>query len=716
MTGMQRRRPSGLCAALAVTGWMGFCPAGTVAAGADPVVAGAGALTVEALEARVQALPNDHEEQSPVKPELRQIEAGFIKLLESQPDAPRLLADLAGFYALWGDVLESASPAALRFVAESADPIQLAWRLHRRARDVGADLLLAALSRRPDRPDVWLEVAGYAENPAWKIVATEEAARLLARRAEPASQRLAAAITESALDLDFEYGQLDRAAAMLAGLPAAVRAEVESGAAGNVKLTLAGADLEGNLEDSRLDLALLSLARGDLPGADRWLAAVRPGTPAAASGGSRVHPDSAWHRVLEAWRLPPDDVFEVLTRLVQVGGSLGARNLAPAAVARRGGYPVLEKYFNAAALVHLLDLTPPAAERKLAPPGVAAAATALEAQIVELRTRITGDWVRSADEARAALGPDPAAPTVERLLRAPRLTPFEERPVPAGLAAPAPTANVWRSADAWLPPDLARRFQVVRGEQQGRQMVVIAKSLDFGGATYWVILSSDGGATWSKPLYGGVELAHDYLVHEASDLPLLAGDHLHVEVERQDAAKRDAANGDIYLDIPIATLARDSDGDGLTDLAEERLITDPADPDTDHDGVADGVDMLPHVAAQSSPESRVFAVLFHGMQWDERFGWQEALDARTEYWIADRQLFTALDLCTRFVVLTPEELDLAEEKLGHIFARQIELFVVDHAGRRAFAIWTSQVMGETYRLAQGDDGSWQVDLVDSWNY
>jgi hypothetical protein len=174
----------------------------------------------------------------------------------------------------------------------------------------------------------------------------------------------------------------------------------------------------------------------------------------------------------------------------------------------------------------------------------------------------------------------------------------------------------------------------------------------------------------------------------------------------------------MYLDIPIAMLERDSDGDGLTDLAEERLITDPADPDTDHDGVPDGVDTLPHVAAQPAPrpESRAFAALFKAMQWDERFGWQAALDARTEYWIADRQLFTALELRTRFVVLTSEELDLAEEKLGPIFARRIELFVVDHAGRRAFAIWTSQVMGETYRLALSDDGSWVVDLVDSWNF
>jgi hypothetical protein len=765
MNGKERswRRSGGLCAALAFAGWMGSCPAWAVFAGEEPGpagAAGAGLTTVEALEARVEAVPNDHDEHSPVKPELRQIEAGFINLLESRPGEPRLLGDLADFYRLWGDVLETASPAALRLVTEAADPIQLAWRLHCRARELGADLLMAALTKQPDRPEIWLEAATYADNPAWKIVAYEEAARLLGRHKEQVAQWLAAAAAESALKLDVEYGQFERASAMLAGLPAAVRTEVESGSTGSIKSNFAGAVIEGDLEDLRLDLAMLHLVRGDMAGADRWLAAVKPGTPGGApvravappaagvaaspatakgaapeaKGGAQTNPDSMLYRILAAWRLAPGDAFEVLTQVVEIGGIRGERYLAPAAVARRGGYPVLEQRFNAQAMTYLQDLTPPAAERKLAPPGIAAAATALEAQIAKLAVRIEKDWERSINETSAVLGPDPLAPTVDRLLRAPLLTTFPEHPLPAGGAAPAPAAKVWRSGEAWLPPDLAERFLVVRGEQMGQQVVVIAKSLDFGSAAYWVVLSSDGRATWSKPLYAGVELARDYFVPEASNLPLLAGDHLHVEVGRQEPKPAVADPGDagaatakkppappaqgIYLDIPIATLERDSDGDGLTDLAEERLITDPADPDTDHDGVPDGVDTLPQVAAQAtpSPASRAMAALFKGMQWDERFGWQNSLDARTEYWIADRQLFTSLKLRTRIVVLPPEELDLAEQKLGPIWARYISFFAIDHAGKQAFAIWTSQVMGETYRLALQDDGTWLVNLVDSWNY
>lgn len=49
------------------------------------------------------------------------------------------------------------------------------------------------------------------------------------------------------------------------------------------------------------------------------------------------------------------------------------------------------------------------------------------------------------------------------------------------------------------------------------------------------------------------------------------------------------------LEIPFAAIDRDSDGDGLTDLAEERLITDPQSADTDGDGLPDGSDSLPQV-------------------------------------------------------------------------------------------------------------------------
>jgi hypothetical protein len=751
MRGMLRRqRSGGLCAmaALAVAAWVGQGPGPASAAPASaipapyppPGLAELDALavpaTVEALEARVQELAGS---DAVAEYALREIEAGFINLLDSQPQEPRLRADLADFYYRWGTVMEGASPAALRLVSGAPDPIGLACLLHRGAGDLGADLLFAALAQEPGTPDVWLEAARNArnaKNPAWSIVTFEEVVRrLLARQAgpdiqpdmQPDVQRLAAAAAESALELDVEVGQFDRASAMLDGLPAAVRAVVESGAAEKVQSQLDGVELAGDLQDVRQDLALLSLARGDMTGTDRWLASQ----PVTHQG--------PWYGVLAAWRQAPDDPFEVLTSLLESNGEdsiRGGRSLALAAVARRDGYPALEVRYLRWALSLIGDLGPHG-KRELAPPGIAAAATALEAEIGALRSRLEERLERSVEEAHAALGPDPVAPVVDRLLRTPLLVEFREHPLPAAVVPPgedlpAETAQ----ALVHLPPELEGRFSIERTERRGRRAAVIAYSEEDDNPGYWVILSSDGGTTWSRPLFAGLQLARDYAVHQASNLPLLAGDHLHVEVERRQSGSEsepesesesepespaagaapaegqagrgrgNAARG-IYLDIPLAALERDSDGDGLTDLYEEALVLDPQDPDTDHDGVEDGADMLPQVALQlrPGPESQALAAMFAAMEARDRSGAPpDSLHPPTEFWIADRQLFTAVHSRRRLVVLTPEELKLAEQKLGPLFARTITLFVLNHAGTQGFVIWTTGNWGEGCYLALTNAG------------
>jgi hypothetical protein len=45
----------------------------------------------------------------------------------------------------------------------------------------------------------------------------------------------------------------------------------------------------------------------------------------------------------------------------------------------------------------------------------------------------------------------------------------------------------------------------------------------------------------------------------------------------------------------------DSDGDGLTDVLEDKLRTNPASADTDQDGVPDDVDGLPQVSVRAAP-------------------------------------------------------------------------------------------------------------------
>ena len=59
--------------------------------------------------------------------------------------------------------------------------------------------------------------------------------------------------------------------------------------------------------------------------------------------------------------------------------------------------------------------------------------------------------------------------------------------------------------------------------------------------------------------------------------------------------------------------AKDSDGDGLTDLVEKRLGTNPAKPDTDGDGLSDSKDRNPLAAPRTLSEGeQVLAAVFEG--------------------------------------------------------------------------------------------------------
>jgi Bacterial TSP3 repeat len=62
-------------------------------------------------------------------------------------------------------------------------------------------------------------------------------------------------------------------------------------------------------------------------------------------------------------------------------------------------------------------------------------------------------------------------------------------------------------------------------------------------------------------------------------------------------------------DISIADVERDSDHDGLTDLEEDRLGTDPHNPDTDGDGIPDGQDPCPLYSAKTAPSDEDAMVL-----------------------------------------------------------------------------------------------------------
>ena len=68
----------------------------------------------------------------------------------------------------------------------------------------------------------------------------------------------------------------------------------------------------------------------------------------------------------------------------------------------------------------------------------------------------------------------------------------------------------------------------------------------------------------------------------------------------------------IYLVFDINVIAKDSDGDGLTDIVEDKFFTDKYNKDTDDDGIPDNLDMNPRVNYPRTKKSVIYETILNG--------------------------------------------------------------------------------------------------------
>jgi hypothetical protein len=644
------------------------------------------------------------------------------------------------------------SPSMLDLVARSADPVRLADRLTESGSSrATAEILFAALAVDPKPAVLWRRAAQLTYDPAWKIALLEETyRRLLAGAADgPVDPGTAAVFAEELLEAQLNEGLAPQAIATLRSLAPEIRSRIEQGSAGNIEAEAAGLYFKYWWRDLRRPLAAAYLLAGDAKSAAGLVAKME-----LVRGGkteSEVQADELARQVLVRWLHPsPEDPFELLTSALAGEGGSGIQALALARLSERERYPAIAAY-NLDLLVQ--DQSEPSFEpARGVLARVRAAADALRGELEKLRRSLADEARADREAARTGSGPDPAAAVMGRLLRAPAAVRFAERPLPEGVApvelTPDQTARIRNAA---VRMNLPAGFGVINAMREEDRVVAICVSQDYdpvgevSSGAYWVLLSSDGGRTWDPPLYTGLRVNQPYVVR-LSRLPLLEENHIQIEVEIAELDPSEihfppvllqpkrVAKG-LYLDIPLELLQKDSDGDGLTDLAEERLLTDPESRDTDGDGLEDSVDPLPNVPfrreAPPSATARALAA-FLADNWNvDRAAIIEGIpagprplccakdkvrtvDEKTLFLIADRGLFSALEPTKRVVVLTAEEAEAAEQKFGPFFPQRLKLFVFDRSGRRAYVIWDASWEGGQTLLEEQPDGTWKATPTTSW--
>ena len=659
------------------------------------------AAALAEAELRVMALD---EKNGP----LSEIDAAFATALQEAPTDRYVLADFAA-YMSWchqdqfrSDVLprlRDVPPAVAIGVADGVLP------------EYGILVLADALSRAPNDAAL-LDAIVARESP---LLAAALGPVRLGRRAELRGKASPAAAAHQITAL-IDFGMAPEALAAFDALPPNVRESI-----------LRGGAPEERREMLPLSLAAAAFVAHDEKRAKALLAAYKlPTTEDSEAEVARDYANVLRELLAETHVDDPFDLLEASAG--RPSGGVWAATVAQ--LAARGGYPRLaQTILGTNVRPHLVygeEVMP------LLPPG-------LRDEVAAMRDRVLP----------LIAGPPPGAPTsTERLLRAPRLVPFVEKPMPAELPSADEAIDCSKAAEVAKQMNVPAGLNPLRMERRGNEVaaIAIARMLDpmgeVGLGAYWILHSTDGGATWEDPLYTGLRANAPYVVLPASKLPLLAGDHLNVEVLVRELdtnsitfppialrTKREASG--LYLEMSWEALRRDSDGDGVTDLVEERIGTDPHNADTDGDGIDDGKDGLPQVALSGAPsrESEVLAALlpeFHlgagaaivgiTQSEQERNACQirtSILGPQTLFIVGDRTLFSAIDSNRRVVVFTPRELELYEQKFGPTYAADMRYVFVNHAGTKALVIDEERWRGTTFELNKTDKG-WEVTVRGGW--
>jgi hypothetical protein len=693
---------------------------------------------------------------------MRSAESAYREAFLLAPANATVVREAASFYSDFsGDVCEDPM-AALLDLAERSPALGTSgfyaalglphWHEARR-------LLRSALAESPGNPAVLAALAAKTSNPCLRAALRMEAIASLGQREDGADERVLTSLWEGRLADLLQMGLTAVAFAEWSALPPATRERILGGEELKFVAKVRGLSWSWPLVDIRYLVAgMLYFERG--PGeAASYLEEASWRSALAGNDGSFFHGPGDYPllvgliEAVTAEALPREDPLEFID-LVERHARTPPWLWIFCRYLERAGYEDFAAQRLEERLEALEDLMAEGSSEEPPMPGRALAeAEDLRTRVCEVSAALERDLARL--EARLRPEPasveDPMAETIRRLLRSPRLDPFAEKPLPPGMKplrlGEEEAESKWKElAKDLLLPDGISPVRIWRGE---KDVVVIGASQCFdptgevSGGGYWLLRSTDGGRTWNRPACLGLRIFAPYAVAPFSELPLLSGELLQLEVEICELDERSITlpplslrfkrvRGGLFLEAPLAAIEEDRDGDGLTDLAEEQLLTDPLDRDTDGDGLEDGRDSFPHVPRIAQPDPRadlLEAVVWHQLHYGPAPPIVEAVGVRPGpletlpdaafaevgaiFLQGDRRLLRSCRSPRRVVVLSRDEIRAAQRKFGWFLPCRIRDLLISRDGKRARLEWNEGWCGGHVE-AEWKDGEWDVRMTGFW--
>ncbi|MBP6012651.1 MAG: hypothetical protein KBA31_10520 [Alphaproteobacteria bacterium] len=330
----------------------------------------------------------------------------------------------------------------------------------------------------------------------------------------------------------------------------------------------------------------------------------------------------------------------------------------------------------------------------------------------------------------------------DRSLRdAERPSRFRQVELPEDCPAPKVDPN-WKAPT--VPATINRISEIEqfwRVESAGSLVVVVGQMWsggiweEEGLGGVWIHISQDGGRTWEMPLYTDLEFNERFMVSAGSCVSRLDGDHLILESwlepfgsAGQQAKAPGSVDARLAIDIPLSTLKRDSDRDGLTDIVEEALRLNPRNRDSDSDGIADGEDSFPNLGNEAAneiagPMATVLSGVVNGAGQPHKPA-MIAAKAGTEIvplrfkerpliLFADPRIFGGISADRMVLVFAAQDLRRLAWRRSRISGTQFKEPVLNRARNRGYVKFDNGLTGGTFAWRREGAG-WKVEQVRSF--
>lgn len=253
---------------------------------------------------------------------------------------------------------------------------------------------------------------------------------------------------------------------------------------------------------------------------------------------------------------------------------------------------------------------------------------------------------------------------------------------------------------------------------------------------YWLAVFENGRL---DKYYTGLTVTSPYVLLINSNLPTAFDGQVKIVGRKKELAQESItfpAMGLTFIEdkeyfalvFKIEDLKLDKDGDGLTDLEEERLLTDPNNKDTDGDGIEDDDDVnaLSSEVIPQSDKGKIYSLVLKDIYARENV---ERLNGLVM--IVGEDNFDIRGLNIKLLILSPQEFDQYRKKFGFKHSSKITLgkYIenLEKDPQRLLGKFDPYIEGEEkaivsfsegwfgkYYEAEKIDGEWKLKMIGSW--